>query len=124
MIVLGLAGHVDHGKTALVRALTGIDTDRLPEEKARGMTTDLGFAALRLFAPGLRRPKARPRKRPHMQDPGLLFPRPPQTKIQRGGTAFPKGAPSISASSTYPVMNATSVIWWPAPGLWIWRFWW
>ena len=51
MIVLGLAGHVDHGKTALVRALTGIDTDRLPEEKARGMTTDLGFAALRLFAP-------------------------------------------------------------------------
>lgn len=48
MIILGLAGHVDHGKTALVKALTGIDTDRLPEEKARGMTTDLGFAALRL----------------------------------------------------------------------------
>jgi small GTP-binding protein len=44
MIILGLAGHVDHGKTALVQALTGIDTDRLPEEKARGMTTDLGFA--------------------------------------------------------------------------------
>ncbi len=51
MTILGLAGHVDHGKTALVKALTGIDTDRLPEEKARGMTTDLGFAALRLFAP-------------------------------------------------------------------------
>lgn len=48
MIVIGMAGHVDHGKTALVRALTGIDTDRLPEEKARGMTTDLGFAAMRL----------------------------------------------------------------------------
>ncbi|MFZ3110750.1 MAG: GTP-binding protein, partial [Rectinemataceae bacterium] len=48
MIILGLAGHVDHGKTALVRAITGIDTDRLPEEKARGMTTDLGFAAMEL----------------------------------------------------------------------------
>jgi len=48
MIILGLAGHVDHGKTALVRALTGTDTDRLPEEKARGMTTDLGFAAMEL----------------------------------------------------------------------------
>jgi selenocysteine-specific elongation factor len=46
---------VDHGKTALVKALTGIDTDRLPEEKARGMTTDLGFAAFRLFAPALDR---------------------------------------------------------------------
>ena len=51
MTILGLAGHVDHGKTAMVKALTGIDTDRLPEEKARGMTTDLGFAAFRLFAP-------------------------------------------------------------------------
>ena len=40
----GTAGHIDHGKTALVRALTGIDTDRLPEEKARGITIDLGFA--------------------------------------------------------------------------------
>ena len=48
MIILSLAGHVDHGKTALVRALTGTDTDRLPEEKARGMTTDLGFAAMAL----------------------------------------------------------------------------
>src|SRR5262249_19180708 len=45
------AGHVDHGKTALVRALTGVDTDRLPEEKARGITIDLGFAQLVL--PGL-----------------------------------------------------------------------
>jgi len=43
-IVAGTAGHIDHGKTALVRALTGIDTDRLPEEKARGITIDLGFA--------------------------------------------------------------------------------
>ncbi len=46
--VLGTAGHIDHGKTALVRALTGVDTDRLPEEKARGITIDLGFAALDL----------------------------------------------------------------------------
>ncbi len=45
-LVLGMAGHIDHGKTALVKALTGIDTDRLKEEKERGMTTDLGFAFL------------------------------------------------------------------------------
>jgi selenocysteine-specific elongation factor len=44
--VVGTAGHIDHGKTSLVRALTGIDTDRLPEEKARGITIDLGFAFL------------------------------------------------------------------------------
>jgi selenocysteine-specific elongation factor len=43
-VVVGTAGHIDHGKTSLVRALTGIDTDRLPEEKARGITIDLGFA--------------------------------------------------------------------------------
>jgi selenocysteine-specific elongation factor len=45
-MIVGTAGHVDHGKTALVHALTGIDTDRLQEEKARGMTIDLGFAYL------------------------------------------------------------------------------
>ena len=44
--VLGTAGHIDHGKTALVRALTGTDTDRLPEEKGRGITIALGFATL------------------------------------------------------------------------------
>ena len=47
-LVLGTAGHIDHGKTSLVRALTGIDTDRLPVEKARGITTELGFARLDL----------------------------------------------------------------------------
>jgi selenocysteine-specific elongation factor len=47
-LVLGTAGHIDHGKSALVRALTGIDPDRLPEEKARGITIDLGFADLDL----------------------------------------------------------------------------
>ncbi|MBI2264250.1 MAG: selenocysteine-specific translation elongation factor [Armatimonadetes bacterium] len=46
--ILGTAGHIDHGKTALIRALTGIDTDRLPEEKQRGLTVDLGFAFLDL----------------------------------------------------------------------------
>ena len=46
--ILATAGHVDHGKTALVKALTGVDTDRLPEEKARGITIDLGFAHLTL----------------------------------------------------------------------------
>ncbi|MCS5649436.1 MAG: selenocysteine-specific translation elongation factor, partial [Dehalococcoidia bacterium] len=45
-IVIGTAGHIDHGKTALVKALTGVDTDRLQEEKSRGMTIDLGFAFL------------------------------------------------------------------------------
>src|SRR5687768_13790516 len=44
--IVGTAGHIDHGKTALVRRLTGIDTDRLPEEKARGISIDLGFAPL------------------------------------------------------------------------------
>jgi selenocysteine-specific elongation factor len=44
MHIIGTAGHVDHGKTALIEALTGIDADRLPEEKSRGMTIDLGFA--------------------------------------------------------------------------------
>ena len=45
-MILGTAGHIDHGKTTLVRALTGVDTDRLPEEKRRGITIDLGFAPL------------------------------------------------------------------------------
>ncbi|MFN0018909.1 MAG: selenocysteine-specific translation elongation factor [Pirellulaceae bacterium] len=44
--ILGTAGHIDHGKTSLIRALTGINTDRLPEEKRRGITIDLGFANL------------------------------------------------------------------------------
>lgn len=47
-LVLGTAGHIDHGKTSLVRALTGVDTDRLPAEKQRGITIDLGFASLDL----------------------------------------------------------------------------
>jgi len=45
-MIIGTAGHVDHGKTSLVRALTGVDTDRLKEEKARGISIDLGFAYL------------------------------------------------------------------------------
>ena len=47
-VVLGTAGHVDHGKTALIKALTGTDTDRLKEEKERGITIELGFASLKL----------------------------------------------------------------------------
>jgi selenocysteine-specific elongation factor len=47
-VIVGTAGHVDHGKTALVKALTGIDTDRLEEEKRRGITLDIGFAHLEL----------------------------------------------------------------------------
>src|SRR5882672_3945844 len=47
-IIVGTAGHIDHGKSALVRALTGTDPDRLPEEKKRGITIDLGFADLDL----------------------------------------------------------------------------
>ncbi|MFQ5842729.1 MAG: selenocysteine-specific translation elongation factor [Thermodesulfobacteriota bacterium] len=52
-IVLGTAGHIDHGKTALIKALTGIDTDRLKEEKDRGITIELGFASL-VLPSGLR----------------------------------------------------------------------
>ncbi|WP_269457219.1 GTP-binding protein [Herminiimonas arsenitoxidans] len=43
-MIVGTAGHIDHGKTALVRALTGIEADRLPEEKRRGITIELGYA--------------------------------------------------------------------------------
>ena len=43
-MIVGTAGHIDHGKTSLVRALTGIDTDRLKEEKDRGISIELGFA--------------------------------------------------------------------------------
>jgi selenocysteine-specific elongation factor len=51
-VIVGTAGHIDHGKTALVKALTGIDADRLAEEKRRGITIDLGFAHLELPGPG------------------------------------------------------------------------
>ena len=47
-LILGTAGHIDHGKTSLINALTGIDTDRLPEEKRRGITIELGFAEMTL----------------------------------------------------------------------------
>ena len=58
MFVLGTAGHVDHGKSTLVRALTGIDPDRLKEEKQRGMTIDLGFAWMELAMPKPPQPHA------------------------------------------------------------------
>jgi selenocysteine-specific elongation factor len=51
-VILGTAGHIDHGKTTLVKVLTGVDTDRLPEEKRRGITIDLGFAPLQLEGVG------------------------------------------------------------------------
>ena len=51
-MIIGTAGHIDHGKTTLVRALTGVDTDRLPEEKRRGITIELGFAPLELAGIG------------------------------------------------------------------------
>ena len=51
-MILGTAGHIDHGKTSLVRCLTGVDTDRLPEEKRRGITIELGFAPLELEGVG------------------------------------------------------------------------
>jgi selenocysteine-specific elongation factor len=47
-VILGTAGHIDHGKTSLIKALTNIDTDRLKEEKERGITIELGFAHLKL----------------------------------------------------------------------------
>ena len=48
MTTLGTAGHIDHGKTALIKALTGVDTDRLPEERERGISIALGYAPLAL----------------------------------------------------------------------------
>jgi selenocysteine-specific elongation factor len=50
-VVIGTAGHIDHGKTTLLRALTGIDADRLPEEKRRGITVDLGYASFEMNSP-------------------------------------------------------------------------
>jgi selenocysteine-specific elongation factor len=47
-VIVGTAGHIDHGKTSLVKALTGIDADRLEEEKRRGITIDLGFADVQI----------------------------------------------------------------------------
>ena len=46
-LTLGTAGHIDHGKTALIRALTGVDTDRLPEERSAGISIELGYARAR-----------------------------------------------------------------------------
>jgi translation initiation factor 2 gamma subunit (eIF-2gamma) len=58
-LTLGTAGHIDHGKTVLVRALTGVDTDRLPEEQQRGISIELGYAPLELLdAAGRRRARA------------------------------------------------------------------
>src|SRR5882724_2208966 len=50
-MIVGTAGHIDHGKTTLVRALTGVDTDRLPQEKQRGISIELGYAFLDLPEP-------------------------------------------------------------------------
>jgi selenocysteine-specific elongation factor len=47
-LIVGTAGHIDHGKTSLVRALTGVETDRLAEEKARGLSIELGYASVPL----------------------------------------------------------------------------
>ncbi|MBX9928508.1 MAG: selenocysteine-specific translation elongation factor [Gemmatimonadaceae bacterium] len=52
-MIIGTAGHIDHGKTTLIHALTGVDTDRLPEEKRRGITIELGFAPLTLDGVGV-----------------------------------------------------------------------
>src|SRR5260370_1019046 len=52
-MIVGTAGHIDHGKTALVKALTGVDTDRLKEEKARGISIELGYAYLPLEGTGV-----------------------------------------------------------------------
>jgi selenocysteine-specific elongation factor len=67
--VIATAGHVDHGKSALVKALTGTDPDRLPEEKARGMTIDLGFAHLELSTPSTLTCPPEPRRRRNPQPP-------------------------------------------------------
>jgi selenocysteine-specific elongation factor len=68
--VIGAAGHVDHGKSTLVRALSGIDPDRLKEEKARGMTIDLGFAWIDLAMPAA--PDTRTGEPPHSESVGIV----------------------------------------------------
>ena len=70
MRVIGAAGHVDHGKSTLVRALSGIDPDRLKEEKARGMTIDLGFAWIDLAMPA--GPDAATGELPHSESVGIV----------------------------------------------------
>ena len=70
MRVIGAAGHVDHGKSTLVRALSGIDPDRLKEEKARGMTIDLGFAWIDLAMPAP--PGAPAGEPPHSESVGIV----------------------------------------------------
>ncbi len=70
-VIVGTAGHIDHGKTALVKALTGIDADRLEEEKRRGITIDIGFAHLELPAP---RPQVSGRGEPTTDDEGPTTP--------------------------------------------------
>ncbi len=70
MRVIGAAGHVDHGKSTLVRALSGIDPDRLKEEKARGMTIDLGFAWIDLAMPVP--PDAPTGELPHSESVGIV----------------------------------------------------
>ena len=76
-MIVATAGHVDHGKTLLIKALTGVDADRLPEEKKRGLTIDLGFAYLPLGQGptiGHRRARARAFH--------------PQHAVRRGGNRF------------------------------------
>src|SRR5687768_17753770 len=62
--IIGTAGHIDHGKTSLIKALTGTDTDRLKEEKERGISIDLGFAQL-VCCLLLEKKKRSPRAHPH-----------------------------------------------------------
>jgi selenocysteine-specific elongation factor len=69
-VIIGTAGHIDHGKTALVKALTGIDADRLEEEKRRGITIDLGFAHLELPAPRVERSGGEADHAPSRHEPG------------------------------------------------------
>ena len=96
-VVLGTAGHIDHGKTSLVRALTGIDTDRLREEKRRGITIELGFA--HLAAAGRHRGGRRGRARARAVRPrdgggrGRDRPRRPRRRRGRGGDAPDPRAP-------------------------------
>src|SRR5260221_5181267 len=85
--ILATAGHVDHGKSSVVKALTGIDPDRLPEEKARGITIDLGFAHLELAPPA------------DVVKSDTDLPRPDQGASQLGGAGAAGSAPDPSAGS-------------------------